>query len=53
MGSLFLKDLFYRAVLLGKVGWRGSLAVMWGEHGGEWWAQNGLIDFRSAWAPFS
>ncbi|WP_375663602.1 hypothetical protein [Bartonella sp. CL63NXGY] len=21
---------------------------MWGEHGGEWWAQNGLIDFRSA-----
>ncbi|WP_375668396.1 hypothetical protein [Bartonella sp. AP36NXGY] len=52
MGSLFLKDLFYRAGLLGKAGWRGSFAVMWGD-GGEWWAQNGLIDFRNAWAPFS
>ncbi|WP_375614716.1 hypothetical protein [Bartonella sp. AC535YNZD] len=33
--------------LLGKTGWRGSFAVMWGEYGGEWWAQNGLIDFHS------
>ncbi|WP_375702892.1 hypothetical protein [Bartonella sp. AA131HXZ] len=38
---------------MGKVGWRGSLAVIWGELGGAWWAQNGLIDFYSAWAPFS
>ncbi|WP_375703585.1 hypothetical protein [Bartonella sp. AD13SXNS] len=26
---------------------------MWGELGGAWWAQNGLIDFYSAWASFS
>ncbi|WP_375705866.1 hypothetical protein [Bartonella sp. AA2SXKL] len=52
MGSLFLKELFYRAGLLGKVGWRGSLAVMWGELGGAWWGRMGLSIFVVHGLPF-